>query len=352
MTTVYVPTAHPYDVHIESGCLDRAGQLIAQVHKPCTAALVADDQVFSLYGERAVKSLEAAGFQVVCCTFPAGESSKNLTTYADILNCMASHHVSRGDILVALGGGVTGDMGGFAAATYLRGIPFVQIPTTLLAAVDSSVGGKTAVDLDAGKNLVGCFCQPVLVICDPQLLHTLPAEEFGSGCAEVIKYGMLGNADFFLQLVDHPVHAHLEKVITTCVEMKRDIVCRDEFDHGDRQLLNLGHSIGHAIERCSQFSLTHGYAVSIGMAAITRAAVKRGLCDGAVLTQLTSLLEAYHLPVATEYPLDDLFQASLSDKKISAGTIHLIVPREIGRCDILPVPSAELAEWIKDGCSL
>ena len=352
MTTVHVPTARPYDVHIEAGCLDQAGQLIAQIHKPCVAALVADQQVYDLYGQRTAKVLEAAGFQVVACTFPAGERSKNLPTYAHILNRMASNHVSRGDLLVALGGGVTGDMAGFAAATYLRGIPFVQIPTTLLAAVDSSVGGKTAVDLEAGKNLVGCFYQPALVLCDPDLLQTLPAAEFRSGCAEVIKYGMLGDAGFFHQLAERPLGENLEQVIAACVTMKRDIVGQDELDRGLRQLLNLGHSIGHAVERCSNFSLAHGYAVSIGMTAITRAAVKRGLCRADALQQLLHVLQAYGLPDSTDYSTEDLLKGILSDKKISSGIINLIVPREVGRCEILPVPTGELAAWIEDGCRL
>ena len=181
--------------------------------------------------------------------YPGGEHCKTLATYAALLDFLAAHRLSRSDLIVALGGGVTGDLAGFAAATYQRGIPFVQVPTTLLAAVDSSVGGKTAVNLASGKNQVGCFYQPSLVLCDPDTLRTLPPEEYRNGCAEVIKYAVLRSEPFFSELRTAPVSAQVEHVIATCVSMKRDLVAADEFDRGSRQLLNLGHSFGHAVEK-------------------------------------------------------------------------------------------------------
>ena len=251
MSTIRVCASKNYDVRIESGLLCDAGQQIAAVCGVCTAAVISDDTVFSLYGSRLCDTLQASGFRTVSFVFPHGEQSKNLTVYTELLNFLAENRLTRTDCLVALGGGVVGDLCGFAAATYLRGVSFVQIPTTLLAAVDSSVGGKTAVDLPAGKNLVGAFYQPSLVLCDPDLLQTLPEDIFRDGCAEVIKYGLLGNAEFFRELSAAAIRENLPHAIETCVSMKRDIVCADEFDRGQRQLLNLGHTFGHAVEHFS-----------------------------------------------------------------------------------------------------
>lgn len=219
-----------------------------------------------LYAARLEASLTRAGFRVVTFTYPGGEHCKTLATYTALLDFLAAHRLSRSDLIVALGGGVTGDLAGFAAATYQRGIPFVQVPTTLLAAVDSSVGGKTAVNLDSGKNQVGCFYQPSLVLCDPDTLRTLPPEEYRNGCAEVIKYAVLRSAPFFDELRAQPVSAQVGHVIATCVGMKRDLVVADEFDRGSRQLLNLGHTFGHAVEACSGYTVPHGCGVAIGMA--------------------------------------------------------------------------------------
>ena len=316
---------------------------------PCRAAIISDTNVWPLYGERVRASLEKAGFSCVFYCFPAGEASKNLSTYSRLLSFLAGEHISRSDILIALGGGVCGDMAGFAAATFLRGLPFLQIPTSLLAMVDSSVGGKTAVDLPEGKNLVGAFHQPALVLCDPDLLQTLPEAVLRDGSAEVIKYGVLGNADFFRRLEEAPILAQAQVVIETCIGMKRDVVEADEFDTGERRKLNLGHSFGHAIEKCSRYGISHGLAVAAGMAIITRAAVKKGLCEEDALPRLLSLLEKTGLPTSTDFSARALAAAALSDKKMSGGRIHLIVPERIGRCRILPVPPEELGDWLSAG---
>ncbi len=349
MTKVEVSASKAYQVLVGAGLLDQAGERVRAVTKAETAVVVAGDRVAPLYGERAAASLRAAGFRVLLHRIPHGESAKSLAGYGALLGFLAENRVHRGDVLIALGGGVTGDLTGFAASTYQRGMDFVQIPTTLLAAVDSSVGGKTAIDLPTGKNQVGTFYQPALVLCDPETLDTLPEEEFRCGCAEVIKYGVLGDARFFGSLAQTPIREQLEQVITHCVEMKRDIVAQDEYDRGLRQLLNLGHSVGHAVEACSGFTVLHGQAVAVGMAVITRAAYEKGLCFRNTLDALLEMLERYRLPTRTDYGLEELSAAMLADKKLSGGLLRLIVPREIGQCDIVPTPVEELRGWLRAG---
>ena len=293
--------------------------------------------------------MQKAGFDVTSFTFPHGEQSKNLSVYADILNALAARHLSRKGLVVALGGGVVGDMAGFAAATYLRGVRFVQIPTTLLSQVDSSVGGKTAVDLPAGKNLVGAFCQPSLVLCDPHALSTLPDPVFYDGCAEVIKAAMLKSHAFFEDLQKTPPREQLEHMLEFCISMKRDVVEEDEFDTGARQYLNLGHTFGHAVEAASAFSISHGCAVSIGMVMMTRAAVKKGYCKEDTLEQLIALLKQYHLPTEVPYPALSLLGIVRSDKKTMGGTVTLVVPEKIGRCTLVPVPVCDVPDWLTAG---
>lgn len=349
MKTIHIAASREYDVLIGHGLLDGLGALVAGAVGARTAAIVSDDAVFALYGKRAAASLEQAGFRVVSFVFPHGENSKNLTVYGHVLNFLCENHVSRTDVVVALGGGVVGDLAGFAAATYLRGIQFVQVPTTLLAMVDSSVGGKTAVDLDGGKNQAGAFWQPSLVVCDCDLLDTLPEREYRCGCAEVIKYGLMENADFFRELMEIPAKQQYENVISTCVEMKRKVVLSDEFDRGERQKLNLGHTIGHAVEKCSGFTLLHGECVAIGMAVITRAAARKGYCTEDVVRSVEKILKLYDLPDKTDILLDKLFESARSDKKVAGGKISLIVPEEIGKCRILPIPAMELRDWMQAG---
>lgn len=349
MTQVEVKTSTPYTVEIGHGLLASAGERIRAVCGGTSAAVVSDDTVFSLYGAALCTQLEAAGYRVVPFVFPHGEASKNLTTYAELVNFLAEKRLTRADVLVALGGGVTGDLGGFAAATYLRGIRYVQVPTTLLAAVDSSVGGKTAVDLPAGKNLAGCFHQPSLVLCDLDTLSTLPDETFRDGCAEVIKYGMIDSAGFLRQLSETPAREQLEHVVTTCVAMKRDVVSEDEFDRGRRQLLNFGHTFGHAVEACSRFAISHGSAVAIGMAMASRAACARGLCGADVPETLLALLRQYDLPTETDFPADMLYGALCADKKIEGSSIHLIVPDRLGHCRIELAQLSDVPAWLAAG---
>lgn len=349
MNTVTVSASKQYEIRIGSGLLSGLGKAIRSLAAPKTVCLVSESTVFPLYGAAAVRSLENAGLNVVCFVFPAGEESKNGTTYLELLNFLAQKQLTRSDWIVALGGGVVGDLAGFAAATYLRGIPFVQVPTTLLAAVDSSVGGKTAIDLPAGKNLAGAFYQPSLVLCDTDVLSSLPEDVFRDGCAEVIKYAILYDEAMFSSLEQTGLDFDREQIITRCVQLKRDVVMVDEFDTGARMKLNLGHTVGHGIEAKSHFSISHGKAVAMGTAIVARAAAAMGMCPDADCKRIVSLLQQFGLPVATKYCASDLFQYALSDKKRSGGSVNLILPRSIGDCAIVPTPVQQLESWIQAG---
>ncbi len=349
MKCVHIDASKSYDVLIGGGLADETGTRVRDLLKPASCMLAADDRVYSLYGERVRQSLEQAGIRTAVFTFPHGEQSKNLSTYRRLLEQMCAERITRTDIVAALGGGVTGDMAGFAAATYQRGIRFVQIPTTLLAMVDSSVGGKTAVDLEHGKNMAGAFCQPSLVLCDTETLETLPPEEYACGCAEIIKYAMIESEEFFDSLDKTPVRKQAEEVISACVAMKRDYVMKDEFDTGVRIFLNFGHTFGHAVEACSDFSILHGEGVAMGMAAMTRAAAARGLCPASAAERLESLLKKYHLPTEVPYTCSQLISAALSDKKAQGGTVRLVVPERIGKCFVETIRKEDLASWMRDG---
>ena len=349
MKTVSVHASRSYEIRIGRGLLQGAGEQIRAVTDAKKVMLVSDDAVWPLYGGAVRRSLETAGLTVCSFVFPHGESSKCACTYLKLLDALCAQQLTRKDAIAALGGGVAGDLAGFAASTYLRGIGFIQIPTTLLAMVDSSVGGKTAIDLPAGKNLAGTFYQPWLVLCDPDTLRPLPPEEYRNGCAEVIKYAVLRSEPFFDALRAEPVSAQVEHVIATCVGMKRDLVAADEFDRGSRQLLNLGHSFGHAVEKCSDYAVPHGCGVAIGMAIIARAAAKRGICTDDTCAQILALLRQYGLPTETAFTRDALTDAARSDKKIADGKLHLIVPERIGRCRIETIPAADIPAWLADG---
>jgi len=302
-----------------------------------------------LYLDTVETALQGLGFRVISYAIPPGEASKSGVQYLALLEWLSEHHVTRGDVLIALGGGVVGDLTGFAAATHLRGIPYVQIPTTLLAMVDSSVGGKTAIDLKAGKNLAGVFYQPSLVLCDMDTLDTLPEHVFRAGIAEVIKYGMIASDRLLDQLLNEPVEGNLDHIIATCVTIKRDIVQADEFDRGERQLLNFGHTIGHAIERLSGYEIPHGHAVAIGMAVETRAAVEQSSAPPDCLYLLEDLLKHFDLPRSTDYPAHELFDKALQDKKRTGDTLTVVTPTGIGTCRLQRLPITELHAWIEMG---
>lgn len=346
MRTITVGASKTYDVKIGGALLGSLGREAAALSKGRTVCVVSDDTVFGLYGPAACQSLEDAGFAVHTWVFPHGEQSKCGESFLALLGFLASSGLTRSDLLVALGGGVTGDLTGFAAACYLRGVQYIQVPTSLLAMVDSSVGGKTAIDLPQGKNLCGAFWQPALVLCDVDLLATLPEEIFRDGCAEVIKYGVLGSRSLFEQLKAAHVREQAEDVVAQCIEMKRRVVEDDEFDTGSRQLLNLGHTLGHAVERNSGFTLSHGQCVAIGMAMMARAAEQKGFCSGETRDEIVALLEQYGLPTATDQSPEEICRAALGDKKRRGSAITLVVPEEIGQCKLHKIPVEELQSWI------
>lgn len=349
MKTVQVNASKSYQVRIGSGLLADIGTHLKEITGICKAAIVSDSNVYPLYGQTVTDSLKTAGYEVISFVFPAGEASKNGDTYLRLLNFLAENHLTRTDCLIALGGGVVGDLTGFAAATYLRGITYIQVPTTLLAAVDSSVGGKTAIDLTAGKNLCGAFYQPSLVLCDINSLNTLPEDIFRDGCAEVIKYSILYDEPLFDLLMQTGPDFPREEVITRCVQHKRDVVANDEFDRGDRQKLNLGHTVGHGVEAHSRFTISHGKAVAIGMAIVSRAAAATGMCPKAAKDKICQVIRQFGLPTHTDFSAHQLFTAALSDKKRSGKTLNLIVPSDIGNCIIFPIAVTDLQSFIEAG---
>ncbi|MBP3410944.1 MAG: 3-dehydroquinate synthase [Clostridia bacterium] len=349
MKRIHVTASKEYDVLIQRGLLDELGELAKDAVKGRSCMVVTDSNVAPLHLSRAVASLKNAGFTVSTFAFPAGEGSKNGETYLTLVNLLAQKKLTRADLLVALGGGVVGDLTGFAAATFLRGIACIQIPTTLLSCVDSSVGGKTAIDLPAGKNLVGAFYQPNLVICDPDLLDSLPPAIFADGCAEVIKHGMLGRKPLLNHLREKHAREDLEYVIAENVDMKRSVVEGDEFDTGRRQLLNLGHTFAHSIEALSHYQIPHGSAVAMGMRLITNAAIRKGFCPAEVLPVLEELLVKHDLPLHCPYGAEELAEVALLDKKRSGSTLTLAVPCGLGETKLHKIDVSELIDWAKAG---
>ena len=349
MKTVTVKASGTYDVLIGNGLLKEAGaRLLPLFSAPRKIMVVTDDTVRALYGDTLIASLRKAGYEVFEFVFPHGEASKTTDTVVAIWEALAKAQLSRSDLIAALGGGVTGDMAGFAAATYLRGISFVQFPTTLLAMVDSSVGGKTGADLATGKNLIGAFHQPSAVFCDTDALATLPDEIFADGCAEVIKYGYI-NDPTMLELLQAPFASAPEAVIARSVADKRDLVEADERDNGARQLLNLGHTAGHAVELLSDFTISHGSAVAIGMVLMAKAAVTAGLCSPDVPAHMEAMLRKYHLPTECPFDAKAIAEAALADKKRKGGSITLVLPDRVGNSRLYPVSTDTLAAFFAGG---
>lgn len=349
MRTVTVSTNKKYDVVIGKEILNNCGEMIIEKIGKANAAIITDDIVDSLYSKIVEESLLKKGISVCKFVFKNGEESKNLETYCKILEFLAERKIKRNDFIIALGGGVVGDIAGYAAATYLRGIKFVQIPTTFLAAIDSSVGGKTAVNLKAGKNLAGAFHQPSLVICDTDTLSTLPKDRFADGAAEAIKYGVLEGCELFEKIANGDYIEEIEEIIAKCVMIKAEIVKNDEFDTGMRQLLNLGHTIGHAIEKCSNFEITHGHGVGLGLLCIARASYKLGLSEKDLSGKIYEALIKNNLPVECKFSADELAEAAGMDKKRNADMINFVIPKDIGNCVIKPIEAKDLIKIILAG---
>lgn len=350
MEKLSVGNGKNYDIIIENGIISRCGQYIREVANGRRAMIITDSNVEKLYSSTVISSLNDSGFETGIFVFKAGEQSKNLETIQKMLDGMANFGLSRSDLVIALGGGVCGDMAGFAAAIYLRGIDFVQIPTTILSQIDSSVGGKTGCDLKSGKNLVGAFHNPILVLIDPETLSTLPARIFNDGMAEAIKYGCIKSEELFCKLETQNPKDFLPELIKECIKIKKDIVERDFKESNERMLLNFGHTLGHAIEGYYNYlHITHGEAVGIGMVMVTKAAENIGLCKPGSSERIKSCLEKYSLPYETSVPLEDLINFCLKDKKRRGDDINLVLIREIGQSFIYTIKADRLYDFLKGG---
>lgn len=349
MKQLRVNASTSYDILIAQDLLSDCGRRIRPVTSAAKAVIVTDDIVDGLYRQRTEQSLREAGFETEVFVFPHGEASKCHTTLIKLYDFLCEKDVTRSDLLVALGGGVTGDLTGFCAATYLRGIDYVQIPTTLLAQIDSSVGGKTAVDTAMGKNLVGAFKQPLLVLCDTGTLDTLSPEIFSDGMAEAVKYGLIRDESLFRWIMEGDIRADIDRLIYECVRIKAEIVEADEFDKGERMLLNFGHTIGHAIERQYQYeAYTHGSAVGIGMVWIARIFEKEGLTPSGTAERIVKCLEKYGLPCSAVITPEQIYQYSIHDKKRSKQDISLVILEKTGKAVIHKVPVAQYRRYLEE----
>ena len=347
MKTIHIEASEPYNVLIGSGILDKSGEIVSGLLKSKHTVIVSDDNVYPLYGKRLEKSLIENGFSVDSFVFPHGEESKSHKTLIELYNFLAEKNITRSDSLIALGGGVTGDLTGFAAASFLRGIDYVQIPTSLLAQIDSSVGGKTAVDIAGGKNLVGAFKQPKVVIADIDTLSTLSEDFFADGMGEAVKYGMIYSRELFDLIKSGKIKENLQKIIETCVDIKRKVVENDEFDLGLRMILNFGHTLGHSIEKYYNYNgISHGKAVATGMFIMTLAAEEKGIIEKNISDELKECLIVNNLPYETEVPDKELFNGAINDKKRFSDNINLIICKEIGKAEIVKMPVSDFEKLI------
>ena len=332
-----------YDILIEKGLIKKAGELTKTVLSGKKLVLVSDTNVYPIYGDDVKSSLEAEGYDVYTYIFEAGEASKTTKTVIDMVEFMAQNELTREDGVVALGGGVCGDMAGFAAAIFLRGIKFVQIPTSLLAQVDSSVGGKTAVDLPQGKNLCGAFHQPSLVIIDPNVLDTLTEHYFADGMGEVIKYGCIKSASLFNRLENENPKDFIDDLIFECVDIKRQVVENDEKEHGERALLNFGHTCGHAIEKLWNFeAVSHGEAVGIGMVMITRVSENIGITEKGTTDRIINVLKKNGMKIEDTHSISEIVGAMSADKKRTGNGIKFAMLNSIGDSFIKPVENEDI----------
>ncbi len=340
MKNLFIKTSKPYDVKIGCGEVDNLAQYIKQTKNCNKIAIITDDVVGRLYGDK-IKNL-LCDYDVCYKEFLHGEENKNMTTVANLLEFLAQNKLTRGDLVVSLGGGIVGDVAGFVSASYLRAVDFVQIPTTLLSMVDSSVGGKTGVNLSCGKNLAGAFHQPCLVVCDPDFLNTLPDQEFKNGLGEVIKYGCIADESLFALLENHDINQNIEKVIYTCIKIKANYVEQDEFDNGERQKLNFGHTLGHAIEKVSGYKIPHGQAVGVGMKLVCEWAEKQNLANKGCADKIDKLLAKFDMVRDVDCDHKVLWQTVTNDKKLKGKNINLVLIKDIANCYLYNVEIEKL----------
>lgn len=342
-----------YDIIIESGAFKEVGSWISRLWQAQKVAVITDSHVAPLYGEAIMTALKRHGFDATLLEVPAGEKSKSLLQATALYDQLATFGMTRSDGIIALGGGVIGDLAGFVASTYMRGIHFLQIPTSLLAQVDSSIGGKTAVNTDSAKNLVGTFSQPEGVLIDPALLSTLPIQRVREGIAEIIKSAAIADPVLWQTLADlkdeEDLLAHATAVITETLKVKQHVVEEDPFDHGSRLTLNFGHTIGHGLEKLAGFGgLSHGEGVAIGMVMITRHAEKIGLSPKGTTEQLIEMIGKFNLPIAApEVAQSKLFEAISHDKKARGSHLKIILLEEIGKANIVTIPTEKIKDYIQ-----
>ncbi|HEL1583340.1 TPA: 3-dehydroquinate synthase [Streptococcus suis] len=351
--TVNLPH-NPYDILIERGSLAQTGSWVKGLWQPQKIAIITDDHVGSLYAKTVQSSLEEAGFETIVFEFPEGEASKNLDTVNQAYEFLVKNGMTRSDGIIALGGGVVGDLAGFVASTYMRGIHFLQVPTSLTAQVDSSIGGKTGVNTPFAKNMVGTFCQPDGVLIDPNTLTTLGKRELIEGMGEVVKYGLIDDVELWEKLdqLDGSVESILENadyIIYHSCEVKRKVVVEDELDNGVRLYLNFGHTIGHAIEATAGYGrVMHGEAVAIGMVQISRVAEKKGLMPTGITDKIVAMCEKFGLPTTHQpWNKDELYTALTHDKKARCKTIKLVIVPKLGQAAIHQIPMEEMLEFLE-----
>lgn len=353
-----VRTDRSYTVTVERGALDRVGEIAAALKKPGTKAmLISETNVMPLYGQRVRAALETAGFAVSQFVYPAGEKHKLLATVCDMYQALSEGGFTRTDLIVALGGGVTGDMGGFAAATFLRGMDFIQVPTSLVAQADASVGGKTGVDLPFGKNLVGAFHQPAAVVADPDVLATLPKHYFNDGLGEVVKHGAIADKTLFESLERGMMLAGLEDdaardmladIVARSVAIKRDFVEADTRDTGRRMILNFGHTCGHALEKLHNFQgISHGEAVGVGMVLACKAGERLGVTAPGTGVRIAAVLAQYGLPTEPGFSAEEIVEATALDKKSDGASLRFIFIKDIGESLIRPMSRDELLDALR-----
>ncbi|MEG2038419.1 MAG: 3-dehydroquinate synthase [Oscillospiraceae bacterium] len=347
MNTVRINTGKPYDVIVGSGLLSQLPEFLKQYSHSTRMMIVTDSNVAPLYLKRTEDILSNAGYPVFSFIFEAGENSKCLSTVEKLYSKMSQSNITRTDLVIALGGGIVGDLAGFAAATFLRGIDFVQVPTTLLAAVDASVGGKTAVNTPEGKNLIGAFHQPVLTVCDIDLMSTLSKEIFTDGISEVIKYGVIWDKALFDLVATGKLSEHLQEIVTRCVEIKGEIVSQDETEKGVRVFLNFGHTLAHGIEMHSDHKVSHGGAVAIGMVEISKLTASLDPEAKDITPQITACLEKYNLPTSYSSPMIDAASYIAKDKKRSGDNIGLVLVKDFAQPYVKKVSIDEFLQLCK-----
>ena len=349
MKTIHLNVSKSYDVLLDDGLINNSNELILPFCKGHNIAIITDDIVDRLYGSFLYNKLKEGNYSIIKYVFPNGESSKNIHTLSNILEFLAENGFKRNDYLIALGGGVVGDITGFAASIYMRGINFIQIPTTLLSMVDASVGGKTAIDLKSGKNLAGAFWQPSLVICDTNIIKNLPDEIFREGMGEVLKYDVISNLGIFENVFEKRLNENLTSIIYNCIDSKRCVVEEDEYEtKGIRKVLNVGHTFAHGLEKLSNYKISHGIAVGTGLVWEAAISYRIGICSLDTFESIKRAVQECNLLISFDYNFEDLINAMKKDKKNDDSEISFMLPVKLGNCVEKKISDLDLALILKN----